>query len=196
MGEHAVWTMLSGSDRDQHHTTVAKFIQHERDESRRKVTLIHQQGTQQAELLRQQQAQSAVPGPMHVRGPKTLKLGISKYRGVEEDSLLLWFVELDKATKARRIDDEQIKLTFAQIHLTGRAKTWALGLEMSDPYAFGSLDALKARLKQTFEPPRAEFKARPELLKLKQGKRDGHAYAQHIRLLAGSITANPGMNTR
>ena len=30
-----------------------------------------------------------------------------------------------------------------------------------------------------------------ELLKLKQGKRDVHAYAQHIRLLASSIVANP-----
>ena len=50
---------------------------------------------------------------------------------------------------------------------------------------------LKPRLKQTFEPLRAEFRARSELLKLKQGKRDVHAYAQHIRLLASSIIANP-----
>ena len=62
---------------------------------------------------------------------------------------MLWFVELDKAIKARRIDDEQMKLTFAQIHLAGRAKTWALGIELIEPYAFGSLDAFKARLKQT-----------------------------------------------
>ena len=61
---------------------------------------------------------------------------------------------------------------------------------MSDPCAFGSLEAFKTRLKQTFEPPRAEFRARSELLKLKQGKRDVHAYAQHIRLLASSIIAN------
>ena len=62
---------------------------------------------------------------------------------------------------------------------------------MHDPYVFGSLDVFKMRLKQTFEPPRAEFRARSELLKLKQGKRDVHAYAQHIRLLASCITANP-----
>ena len=62
---------------------------------------------------------------------------------------------------------------------------------MSDPYDFGSLEAFKTRLKQTFEPPRAEFRARSELLKLKQGKRDVHAYAQQIRLLASSIVANP-----
>ena len=84
-----------------------------------------------------------------------------------------------------------MKLTFAQTHSAGRANTWALGLEMSDPYAFESLEAFKTRLKQTFEPLRAEFRARSELLKLKQGKRDVHAYAQHIRLLASSVIANP-----
>ena len=109
-------------------------------------------------------------GKTHTCRPEIFKVDISKYRGVEEDSLLLWFVELDRAIKARRIDDEQMKLTFAQANLAGRAKTWALGVEMSDPYVFGSLEAFKTLLKQTFEPPRAEFRARSELLKLKQGK--------------------------
>ena len=130
-------------------------------------------------------------GTTLTRRPEILKVDISKYRGVEEDSLLLWFVELDRAIKARRIDDEQMKLTFAQSHLAGRAKTWALGLEMSDPYAFEPLESFKPRLKRAFEPPRAEFRARSELLKLKQGERDVHAYSQHIRLLASSITVNP-----
>ena len=40
-----------------------------------------------------------------------LEIYISKYREVEEDSLLLWFVELDKSIKARHIYDEQMKLT-------------------------------------------------------------------------------------
>ena len=47
------------------------------------------------------------------------------------------------------------------------------------------------KLKQTFEPPRTEFRARSELLKLKQGKSDVYTYAQNIRLLASSIVANP-----
>ena len=81
-----------------------------------------------------------------------MKVDISKYIGVEEDSMLLWLVELDRAIKARRIDDEQMKLTFAQTHLAGRAKTWALGLEMSDPFSFESLESFKTRLKRTFEP--------------------------------------------
>ena len=113
------------------------------------------------------------------RRPETLKIDISKYRGVEEDSLLRYFVELDDAIRASHIIDEQLQIAFAQSNLAGRAKTWALGLKLRDPYVFGSLAVFKTRLKQTFEPITAEFR---ELLKLKQGKRDVHAYAQHIRL--------------
>ena len=202
VGEHAVCAMLSALDRDGQHAAVAKFIQHELDAAREKVTLLHQQGSQQSqllrelgaqqfELLRQQQSQTAVPGPTHARRPETLKIDISKYRGVEEDSLLRWFVELDDAIRARHISDEQMQVAFAQSNLAGRAKTWALGLKLHDPYVFGSLDVFKTRLRQTFEPPRAEFRARTEFLKLKQGMRDVHAYAQHIRLLASCITTNP-----
>ena len=84
-----------------------------------------------------------------------------------------------------------MQVAFVQSNLAGRAKTWALRLKLLDPYVFGSLEVFKMQLKQTFEPPRAEFRARSEILKLKQGKRDVHAYAQHIRLLASCITANP-----
>ena len=66
-------------------------------------------------------------------------------------------------------------------NLAGRAKAWALGLKLHDPYNFGSYSDFKSRLRQTFEPPRAEFRARAELLDLKQGKRDLHAYTQHTR---------------
>uniref|UniRef100_A0AAV1T0S5 Retrotransposon gag domain-containing protein n=1 Tax=Peronospora matthiolae TaxID=2874970 RepID=A0AAV1T0S5_9STRA len=179
---------------------IAKFIQNELDAEREKVALLHQQGSQQAELLREQgaqqfellrQQQAAAGGSMHSRRPETLKIDISKYRGVEEDSLLRWFVELDDAIRARRIDDGDMQVAFAQSNLAGRAKTWALGLKLHDPYAFGSLEVFKSRLRQTFELPRAEFRARTELLKLKQGKRDVHAYAQHIRHLTSCISSNP-----
>ena len=60
---------------------------------------------------------------MHTRRPGIWKVDISKYRGVEKDFLLLWFVELDKSIRARRIDDDHMKLTFAHTHLAGRAKT-------------------------------------------------------------------------
>uniref|UniRef100_A0AAV1UZF0 CCHC-type domain-containing protein n=1 Tax=Peronospora matthiolae TaxID=2874970 RepID=A0AAV1UZF0_9STRA len=200
MGIHAVSVMLEALNRDAQHATIAKFIQNELDAEREKVALLHQQGSQQAELLREQgaqqfellrQQQAAAGGSMHSRRPETLKIDISKYRGVEEDSLLRWFVELDDAIRARRIDDGDMQVAFAQSNLAGRAKTWALGLKLHDPYAFGSLEVFKSRLRQTFEPPRAEFRARTELLKLKQGKRDVHAYAQHIRHLTSCISSNP-----
>ena len=46
-------------------------------------------------------------------------------------------------------------------------------------------------LSLTFEPPRAEFRTLSELLKIKQGKRDVYAYAQHLRNLASCMVANP-----
>ena len=191
VGETAISAMLESLDRDQQHAAIARFIQNELVAEREKVALLHQQGSQQAEqlrelgaqqteLLRQQQFHAAVGGTTPARRPEVMKVDISKYRGVPEDSLLLWFVELDRALRARRVDDEQMKLTFAQTHLAGRAKTWSLALDSSDPNVFRSLDDFKTRLRQTFELPRAESRARSELLKLKQGKRDVHAYAQHI----------------
>uniref|UniRef100_A0AAV1UNJ0 Uncharacterized protein n=1 Tax=Peronospora matthiolae TaxID=2874970 RepID=A0AAV1UNJ0_9STRA len=117
MGIHAVSVMLEALNRDAQHATIAKFIQSELDAEREKF-----------ELLRQQQA--AAGGSMHSRRPETLKIDISKYRGVEEDSLERWFVELDDAIRARRIDDGDMQVAFAQSNLAGRAKTWALGLKL------------------------------------------------------------------
>uniref|UniRef100_A0AAV1VFG1 CCHC-type domain-containing protein n=1 Tax=Peronospora matthiolae TaxID=2874970 RepID=A0AAV1VFG1_9STRA len=179
MGIHAVSVMLEALNRDVQHATIAKFIQNELDAEREKVALLHQQGSQHAELLREQgaqqlellrQQQAAAGGSMHSRRPETLKIDISK---------------------ARRIDDGDMQVAFAQSNLAGRAKTWALGLKLHDPHAFGSLEVFKSRLRQPFEPPRAEFEARNELLRLKQGKRDVHAYAQHIRHLTSCKSSNP-----
>uniref|UniRef100_A0AAV1VF40 Uncharacterized protein n=1 Tax=Peronospora matthiolae TaxID=2874970 RepID=A0AAV1VF40_9STRA len=135
MGILAVSVMLEALNRDAQHATIAKFIQNELDAEREKF-----------ELLRQQQA-AAAGGSMHSRRPETLMIDISKHIGVEEDSLLRWFVELDDAIRARRIDDGDMQVAFAQSNLAGRAKTWALGLKLHDPYAFGSLEAFKSRLK-------------------------------------------------
>ena len=49
----------------------------------------------------------------------------------------------------------------------------------------------KTLLSQEFEPPRAEFRTLLELPKIKQDKRDVHAYAQHVRYLASCMVANP-----
>lgn len=52
-----------------------------------------------------------------------MKIDISKYRGVEEDSLLRWFVELNDAIRVRRINDGEMQVAFSQSNLAGRAKT-------------------------------------------------------------------------
>ena len=110
LGETAISSMLKSLDGDQQHASISRLIQNELVAEREKVALLHQQGSQQAEqlrelgaqqteLLRQQQFNAAVGGTTHTRRPEILKVDISKYRGVEEDSLLLWFVELDGAIR-------------------------------------------------------------------------------------------------
>ena len=135
--------------------------------------------------------QAATTGSRHLRRTESLNIDISKYKAAEEDSLLRWFVELDDAIRARHIVDEQMQVALSQSKLAGRAKTWAMDLELHDPFVFGSLEFFNSLLRQTFEPPRAEFRARSELLKLKQGKRDVHSYIQYLRHLTSCITSNP-----
>ena len=129
--------MLESHYRDQQHATIVRFNQNDLVADREKEALIRQQGSrlaeqfrelgaQQTELLRHQQFNEAVGWTTHTRRAEILKVDIFKNRGVEEDSLLLLFIELDRAIKTRCIDDEQMKLIFAQAHLAGRAKTWAL----------------------------------------------------------------------
>ena len=93
---------------------------------------------------------------------------------MEKYSLLRWIVELDDAITARHIEDDEMQVAFALSNLTGRAKAWVLGLKLHDTHVFGSLNVLKSRLKETFEPPRAEARSRSALLRRNQGKRDVH----------------------
>ena len=86
VGEEAIWVMVSSRDRDQQHVVISKFLQRELDESRAQVTLLQRQDHQLTEALRQQQSQSTEP--TRVRRRESRKLEVSKYRGVEEDSLL------------------------------------------------------------------------------------------------------------
>ena len=101
-----------------------------------------------------------------------------------------WFLEVDDAIKVRHIDDEEIQVAFAKSNLSGRARTWALNLQLHDPKVFESLVVFKTLLSQTFEPPRAEFRTLSELLKTKQSTCDVHVYAQHVRYLASCMVAN------
>uniref|UniRef100_A0AAV1TNW3 Retrotransposon gag domain-containing protein n=1 Tax=Peronospora matthiolae TaxID=2874970 RepID=A0AAV1TNW3_9STRA len=98
------------------------------------------------------------------------------------------FVELDDAIWARHIEGDEMQVTFALSNLTARAKTCASGLNLHDPNVF---KILKSRLKEKFEPPRTESRARSALLRLKQAGRDVHAYAQHLRYLSSSVTESP-----
>uniref|UniRef100_A0AAV1UDV6 Retrotransposon gag domain-containing protein n=1 Tax=Peronospora matthiolae TaxID=2874970 RepID=A0AAV1UDV6_9STRA len=180
MGKHAISGMLESLSRDQQYVATNKIQQEELAIERRKDALLRQQGSLQS-----------MGGPTHMRRPETLKIDISRYKGADEDSVLRWFVELDDAIRARHIEGDEMQVTFAPSNLTGQAKTWALGLKLHDPNVFESLEILKARLKETIEPPRAESRVRSAPLRLKQGKRDVHAYAQHLRYLASSVTENP-----
>ena len=86
IGQEAVGARLSALGPDGQHATIAKFIQNELEVEREKVILLHQQGSQQTELLRQQQATAT--GSTYTRQPETLKIDISKYKGADEDFLL------------------------------------------------------------------------------------------------------------
>ena len=99
-----------------------------------------------------------------------MKIDVSKYKAVESDYLLRWFVTLDETIEARRINDDAMKIKFAMSNLAVRAKVWALGLKLHDPYVFPTYVVFQARLNHTFEPPCAEYRARAELLDLRQGK--------------------------
>ena len=94
VGKVAIWVMLSTKDRDQQHSVIIKFLQRELDESRSQVTLLQQQDHQRTEDLRQHHSQSTLS--TRESRQESLKLEISKYHGVGDDSLLRWFVVLGR----------------------------------------------------------------------------------------------------
>ena len=114
------------------------------------MTLLQQQDHQRNEEMRQSPSAQST----RERRPGSLKLEITKYHGVEDDSLLRWFVEVDDAIEARRIDDERMQVAFAKSYLAGDARNWALNLKLNDSNVFGSLRNFKTLLSETFEPPR------------------------------------------
>ena len=75
--------------------------------------------------------------------------------------------------------------------LAGRAKTWAFGRRLADSKCFGTYQHFRVALREAFEPPKSEFRARAEFLKIKQGKRDIHAYVQHARYLVSCVVEEP-----
>uniref|UniRef100_M4BMU6 Uncharacterized protein n=1 Tax=Hyaloperonospora arabidopsidis (strain Emoy2) TaxID=559515 RepID=M4BMU6_HYAAE len=93
VGEDAVCSLLSSRDREQQHSAIAKFLQQELDASRAEVTLLHQHCHQQTKIVRQQQSQSATAASTRDRRREILNSEVSKYRGVEEEFLLRWFLK-------------------------------------------------------------------------------------------------------
>ena len=209
IGGPAVAALLHSLSSDEQHSSVAQFIANElsasrsevvalaerltqqEEESRQRVASLTNQVAQQYQLLEaQQRATAAAATPRPWRG-ETLKVDVSKYKGVEGESLLRWLVELEGAMTARRIDEESMRVTFAMSNLAGRAKAWALGLKLRDAHCFPSYESFRHQLRESFEPPKSEFRARTEFLDLKQGKRDVHAYAQQARYLVSCIVTDP-----
>ena len=127
----------------------------------------------------------------HEPKPEVLKLECSTYKGERNSPILTWFVELDLAIEARRLNAPENQIAFALSRLGGRAKTWALGKRMADSECFASYEDFKSQLRLAFSPPKTEFRARAEFLDLKQGKSDLHQYVTRARYLVASIVEDP-----
>ena len=84
-----------------------------------------------------------------------------------------------------------MQVAFAQSYLVVDTGNRALNLKLHVINVFGYLEIFKTLLSETFEPPRAEFRTLSKLLKIKQGKRKVHAYAQTVRYLARCMVVNP-----
>ena len=84
-----------------------------------------------------------------------------------------------------------MQVSTAQLFLAGGGRNWAPNPKLHNPNVYESLDVFKTLLSETFEPPRAEFTILSELLKIKQGKRKIHAYAQHVLYLESCMVVNP-----
>ena len=124
IGVLAVSAMLLGLSADEQHSAVAKFLQQELDASRAEIASLHQQ---------QQQTNAAVGGSMRTPRPETLKYNIAKFKGVDGDPLMRWFVELDRAIECRGLITDDMKVSFGLANLAGRAKTWGLRAPASRP---------------------------------------------------------------
>ena len=142
-------------------------------------------------LERERLSQSVSTPTPQVYQRQSLKVDVIQYDGSEEVRLLRWFCEVDLAIEARHITDESLKVIFMLSNLAGRARSWAYGLRLADPGCFPTLDVLKLRLQQTFEPPQNEFRVRTEFLKLKQGRSSLHEYIQRTRFLASCLVSSP-----
>ena len=169
IGESTVVEMLRTLPSEEHNQIAANFLQVE---------------------VKSIQSQPATPG-FESSKPRVLKLDVSSYKGNEGEPLLRWFVEIDAAIAAHLINDPAMQVAYAMSKLSGRAKTWAFGKRMADAKCFPTYTDFKEKLREAFEPPKCEFRARAEFLELKQDRRDLHSYVQRARYLVSSIVTDP-----
>lgn len=165
--------------------TLAHFIEHELTEAQERIRVLEAE-------KRQTSLSTALPPPTPDRKkPVPFKVDVAKYKGTQRESLPRWIVEMDSAIRARCVDGDELKVTYAMSNLAGNAKTWAYGRRMADPNCFLTYEDFKKDLRDAFEPPKTEFRARTEFLHLRQGKRDVMTYAQHARYLVSCVTEDP-----
>jgi hypothetical protein len=122
---------------------------------------------------------------------RPIKFRVSNYSGKDRENILRWFIELETAMVARLITVEEAKVGFAISQLNGRAKDWALGLKLADPFCFPDYTVFKQKLRDTFEPAQHELRARTDFLSLKQGNSNLHDYIQELRFLISCCVEVP-----
>ena len=131
-----------------------------------------------------------VQSPAPPEGPKPVRVTVSQYAGEEDENLIFWQRENELAMAAARIRDERQKITFAISNMKGRAKTWALTCETSQPGFFQSWATLVAAVKAVFQPPNVAHRQRAAFLASSQGDREIYAYVQELPQLRASMAAN------
>ena len=181
IGEGVVVAMLTSLSEADQHKSILAFVQREArlaqngaESAQKQIALLMEQSAQLQQQLAQLAAERQRPVVVDRPRVEPLKLDVSKYRGSENESLLRWFLELEAAISARRINDAELQVRFAMSHLAGRAKSWAYGKLLAEPNCFPNYTQFRAELRMAFEPPKTEFRARAEFLELRQGKRDIH----------------------
>ena len=173
IGGTAVSNLLVHSSQDEQHKFITNFL------------------VEQNNRLTKEKEALLSRTPTSRRKEESLKIAVSRYKGTSKESLKSWFQEVDNAIVARGIQSDDLKTHFAISCLDGQAKSWALGKQMLDAdLAFPDFKAFRADMEATFEPPKCEFRARADFLKVYQGKNDLRWYINRVRELVAMVTTN------
>lgn len=170
-------------------TAVTNLLLHSSEDEQRKF-ITNFLVEQNKRLMSEKQALFSKPSTPRKK-EESLKIAVSHYKGTSRESLKTWFQEIDNAIVARGIQSDDLKIHFAISCLDGQAKSWALGKQMLlEDLAFPDFKAFRADMEATFEPPKCEFRARAEFLKVYQGKHDLRWYINRVRELVAMVTTS------